>query len=366
MSQPQIIDIPEIFKEFSRLQTCLRSNSSKTRKNSKTFLACRIVSAENHQYPGNTERFFCLQNCLSRKSPKSRKNSKTFYPAVLSQGKSSVSRKYPKTFSPADMSYQQIINVRELFKDFSACRIVLAANYQYRGNTQNPSRLLNCFSSKSLIPRKYSKIFLACKIVLAANHHYPENTQRLFRLHNCLSRKSSISPKYSKTFSPAELSQQQIIKIPEIFKDFSRLQNCLSSKSLISRKYSKSFLACRIVLAAIHQKPGKIQRLFSPAELSQPKIINIREILKDFFCLQNCLSRKSPKSRKNSKLFTLQNCLRANHRYPVNIQRRFRLQICRISKSSTSGNCSKIFPPAELSQPPIINIAEILKILLAC
>ena len=50
----------------------------------------------------------------------------------------------------------------------------------------------------------------------------PENIQRLFRLQNCLSRKSStVFRKYSKTFSPANLSEPQIINcIPETFKDF--------------------------------------------------------------------------------------------------------------------------------------------------
>ena len=47
------------------------------------------------------------------------------------------------------------------------------------------------------------KNFFAYRIVLAANNQYPGNIQRLFRLQNCLSRKSSISRKYSKTFRPA-------------------------------------------------------------------------------------------------------------------------------------------------------------------
>ena len=62
--------------------------------------------------------------------------------------------------------------------------------------------------------------FFACRFVLAANHQYPRNNQRLFRLQKCLSCNSSIYRKYSKTFSPAKLSQPQIIFILEIFKDF--------------------------------------------------------------------------------------------------------------------------------------------------
>ena len=74
----------------------------------------------------------------------------------------------------------------------------------------------------------------------AANHQQPENIQRLFRLQNCLSCKSSTTRNYSKTFSPAELSQPQIINNPKIFKDF---------------------FAWRIVLAADQHYPGNIQRL---------------------------------------------------------------------------------------------------------
>ena len=292
LSYQQVIDIPEIFKDFSRLQNCLSRKPSISRKYSKTFLACRIVLAANNHYPEKTQRLLGLLNCL--------------------RPMSSVSRKYWKTSSPAELSQQQIINTPEIFKDFFACRNVLAANHQYPGNIQRLLRLQNCLSSKSSIPRKYSKTFspaelpqpqiinipeifkdfFACRNVLAANHQYPGNIQRLLRLQNCLSSKSSIPRKYSKTFSPAELSQPQIINFPEIFKHFFacriilaannqypkntqrlfRLHNCLSRKSSISRKYSKTF---------------------SPAELSQQQISDIQKIFKDFSRLQNCLSRKS-------------------------------------------------------------------------
>ena len=54
------------------------------------------------------------------------------------------------------------------------------------------------------------KDFFACKIVLAANHQQPENIQRLFRLQICLSRKSStIFRKNSKTFWAINSSNQQ-------------------------------------------------------------------------------------------------------------------------------------------------------------
>ena len=88
---------PKIFKDISPT----------TRKYSKTF----------HQQPENIQRLFRLQICLSRKS--------------------STTRKYSKTFSPANLSSPQIINNPKIFKDFFACKIVLAANHQlYSGNIQ--------------------------------------------------------------------------------------------------------------------------------------------------------------------------------------------------------------------------------------
>ena len=213
----------------------------------KDFFACKIVLAANHQYPGNIQRFLRMQECLSLKSWKS--------------------WKYCKTFSPEKLSEPQIIIILEIFKNFFACRNVLAANHQYPENIQRLFRLQNCLSRKSSKTWKYTKTFsnaelsqpqiikileifkdfFAYKIVLAANHQKPGNIQKLFRMQNCLSRKSSRSWKYSKTFPPAKLSQPQIIKILEIFKDF---------------------FSCKIVLAANHQYPGNIQRLFRLQNLS--------------------------------------------------------------------------------------------------
>ena len=70
----------------------------------------KLVVAANHQHSENIQRLFRLQNCLSRKSSKSWKNSKTFL--------------------PAEMFWSQIINILEIFKDFFACGIVFAANHQ--------------------------------------------------------------------------------------------------------------------------------------------------------------------------------------------------------------------------------------------
>ena len=175
-------------------------------KTFKDLFACKNVLAENHHYPRNIQRLFCLQICLSCKS--------------------SISWKNSKTFSPAKLSWPQIIKILEIFKDFFAGKIVVAANLLYPENLQRFFRLQKCLSRKSSLSWNYSKIFspakfsyaqiiiilkifndfFACKNALVANHHYPENIQRLFCLQNCLSRKTSLSWKYSKTFSPAKMS----------------------------------------------------------------------------------------------------------------------------------------------------------------
>ena len=445
-SQPQISDILETFKDFS---------------------ACKNVLAANHLYPGIFQRLFCLQNCLRRKS--------------------SISWKNSKTFSPAQLSSPQIIDILEIYKDLFACKKFLAATHHYSEKIQRPFRLQNCLSRKSSISWKYSKIFsaaklsqpqiiyileifkdfFACKLVLAANHRYPGNIQRLFRLQKCLSRKPSVSWKYSKTFSAAKMSQQQPIKVLKIFKDsssckivlaanqrypgnirrFFRLQNFRSRKSAISWKHSKifppakmsqpqticileffkDFFACKIVLGANHLYPGKIQRLFrlhscprrkssiswkstktfSPAKNSQQQPIIILKKFKDlfackivsaanhrypgniqrFFRLQSCLSRKSSISWKYSKIsspanlsqpqiidileifkdfFACKNVLAANHLYPGNIQRLFRLQKCLSSNPSKFSKFSKTLPPAKLSQPQISDILETFEDFFAC
>ena len=184
MSQPKTINILEIFKDF---------------------FACKNVLAKNHHYPEKIQRLFRLPNCLSRKS--------------------SLSWKYSKTFSPAKLSLPQMIFILKTFKEFLACKIVLAANHHCPGNIQRFFRLQNCFDATHHYPENIQKLF-ACKIVIAANHlyaeniqklfrlqivldanhHYPENIQRVFCLQKCHRRKSSSSWKHSKTLSPAKLS----------------------------------------------------------------------------------------------------------------------------------------------------------------
>ena len=200
-------------------------------------------------------------------------------------------------------------------------------------------------STQIVIILKIFKDFFACKIVLAAKHRYPENIQRPFRQQNCLICKSSLSWKYSKTFSPAKLSWPQIIKILDIFKHFFvgkivlaanlhypeniqshfGLENCLRSKSSLSWKYSKTF---------------------SPAKLSSTQIIIILKIFKNCFA---CKTVSDP-----------------NHHYPESIQRLFRLQSCLICKSSLSWNYSKTFSPAKFSSTQLIIILKTFKYFFAC
>ena len=225
---------------------------------------------------------FRLQNCLSRKSSLSWKYSKTFLPAKCLRRKSSLSWNYSKIFSPAKLSEPQIIIILKKFKDFFDCKFVLAANHHCPENIQRLFRLQNCLRRKSSLSWKYSKLFSPAKLswqqiiimlkvfkdffawkdVFAANLQNPENIQRLFCLQICLRRKSSLSWNYSNIFPPAKVSSTQITIILKIFKDFS---------------------ACKIVLAANHHYPEKIQRLF---------------------WLQICLSRKSSLSWKHSKTFS--------------------------------------------------------------
>ena len=90
-------------------------------------------------------------------------------------------------------------------------------------------------------------------------------------------------------------------------------------------KIFKDFFACKFVLDANHHYPENIQRLFR---------------------LQNCLRRKSSLSWKYSKFFRLQNCLG--------------------SKSSLCWKYSKTFSPAKMSLPQIFKILKIFKDFFAC
>ena len=345
MSQPQINKILDLFKDFS---------------------ASRIVLAANQQNPGSIQKLFRLQNCLSRKSTKSWNFSKIFSPAELFQPQINNILEISKDFFDCrTVLAANQKKILEVFKNFFACRFVLAANQQYPGISQRFFRLQSCFSRKSTISWKYPKIFStaelsqpqinnilevfknfsASRIVLAANQQNPGNIHSFFACRIVLYRKSTKSWKSSETFLPADLSQPRMNKILEISKDFS---------------------ASRIVLAAKQQNPGSIQKLFrlqnclspkstiswnlskifSPSELFQPEINNILEISKDFFDCRIDLA--------------------ANQQNPGSIQKLFRLQICLSLKSTISWNFSKIFSPAELFQPQTNNILEISKDFFDC
>ena len=283
------------------------------------FFACRIVLAADHRYPENIQRLFRLESCFSRRS--------------------SIPRNYSLTFSAGELSQPQIINNMETLKDFFACRIVLAADHRY----------------PEIIQR-----FFACRIVLAADHRYPENIQRLFRLESFLSRRSSIPRNYSLTFSPGELSQPQIINNMETLKDF---------------------FACRIVLAADHRYPENIQRLFrlqnclsrrssiprkhsktfSPAELSQPQIIDTPKIFIDFFTWRIVLAANHQQYGNIERIFACKIVLSVNHQYPIIIQRLFRLQICLSRRSSIPRKYANSFSPADMPWPQIITIPKTFK-----
>ena len=233
------------------------------------------------------------------------------------------------------MSQQQPISILKRFKDFFACKNVLALNYRY----PQPQIIYILEIFKNFSPAKLSqpqiidipeifKDFFGFKIILVATHQNSGNIEGLFGLQICLSRKSSISWNYSKTFSAAKLSQQQTIKNLKIFKDsfackivlaanhlypgniqrLFRLQNCLSRKSSIYWKYSKTFSTANLSQPQIIYIL-EIFKKFSPAKLSQPQIIDIPEIFKDFFGCKIVLVATHQNSGNIEGLFGLQICL---------------------------------------------------------
>ena len=93
-----------------------------------------------------------MQNCLSRKVP--------------------ISWECSKTFSPAKLSYPQIINIPGSFKDFLACKIVLAANHQHPENIQKLFRLQAVFQPQ-LASSSNQKQLLATSSIPAATSNHP-------------------------------------------------------------------------------------------------------------------------------------------------------------------------------------------------
>ena len=103
----------------------------------------------------------------------------------------------PSSHQYSGKTQRLFINNQKIFKDFFACKIVLAENHLHP---------------------KIIKDFFACKIVLAANHQHPK-----------------------------------------IFKDFFACKIVLAANHQLPKKF-KHFFDCRVVLAANHQYPGSIQR----------------------------------------------------------------------------------------------------------
>ena len=83
---------------------------------------------------------------------------------------SSTTRKYSRTFHQQPENIQRLfINNPKIFKDFFACRIVLAAKHQH------PEIFKDFFASKIFLAANHQhpkifKDFFACRIVVAANH----------------------------------------------------------------------------------------------------------------------------------------------------------------------------------------------------
>ena len=93
---------------------------------------------------------------------------------------------------------------------------------------------------------KIFKEFFACKFVLAANHQQPENIQRLFRLQNCLSRKSStIFRKYSKTFWATNSSNQQLQSTAAINSSNQQQQSTAATSSSNQQQQSTAATSSR-------------------------------------------------------------------------------------------------------------------------
>ena len=86
----------------------------------------------------------------------------------------SIFWKYSKTFHQQPENIQRLfINNPKIFKDFFACKFVLAANHQQPENIQRLLRL---------------------QLVLAANHQQSESIQRRFRLHLVLAANHQLYP----------------------------------------------------------------------------------------------------------------------------------------------------------------------------
>ena len=98
MSLPQIINIPEMFKEFFARKNLTAANHLypsqiiSISEKSGDFFAGKNVLAANHLYLAIFQGRFHPQNCLNRKSSKPRKSSTTFLPGKWLCLKASIAR----------------------------------------------------------------------------------------------------------------------------------------------------------------------------------------------------------------------------------------------------------------------------------
>ena len=100
---------------------------------------------------------------------------------------------------------------------------------------------------------------------------------------------------------------------------------------------------------------------FSPAKLSQPQIIIILKIFRDFFACKIVLTANHFYPENFQKLFGLQNCLSRKSSLSWNYSKTFRLQNRLSRKSSSSWKFSRSFPPAKLSSTQITIILKTFK-----
>ena len=329
LSQPQIIYNLEIVKDIFTGRDILVSNNQQHGNILMSFWPAELFQSQIIIIPKKFKDFFECGNLLDA----DQRHPETFQRLCHRQKnlrrKLSTTWKHSKPFSPAELSSTQVIKISKLFKDFFACRIVLAADQRYPETIQRHFHRQKYLSLKSSTTWKYSKTF---------------------HLQISLSRKSSTTWKYSKPFSPAKLSWPQIIKIPKLFKDFFRLQNCLSRRSSKPRKYSKTFSPADLSWPQIiNNLTRRKSRLFSPAESSWPQIIDTPKIFKDFFTCRTVLAASLQQHGNIQRPFTCRIHLATNYQQPGNIQSLFRLQNCLRRKSSISQNYSKSFSHAELS-----------------
>ena len=160
----------------------------------------------------------------------------------------------------------------------------------------------------------------------------------------------------------------QVIIILETFKDFFSCKMSWPQIIFILQLF-KNFLACKIVLDANHHYPENIQifyrlqnclsrksflswnysKTFSPAKMSETQIIIILKKFRDFLACKIVLDANHLYPENIQRFYRLQNCLSRKSFLSWNYSKTFRLQKCLRRKSFLSWNYSKNLSPAKLS-----------------